>query len=133
MLAEKFKVNLALESDLSPEDLSKFLNLISSERLTINYDIGNSASFDYNIDEEFSAYGNKITNIHIKDRILNGGPIELGKGNANFKKYFKSLIEYNVKPNVFIFQAFRDDQGVDIFKKQYKWYNDKLTKYMTVK
>ncbi len=127
--AEKYKINLALETDLNPEEYSKLLEVLNSKNITVNYDIGNSASLNYNIDEEFHAYGHKISNIHIKDREINGGPVVLGSGNADFDQYFKSLIKYGVNPNIFIFQAYRDDQGVDIFEKQFKWYNRLLSKY----
>ncbi len=128
--AEKYKINIALESDLNPEQKLNILNKIDSDRLTVNYDIGNSASNGFNVDEEFSAYGNKITDIHIKDRTFNGGPVELGKGDADFNKYFDSLKRYEINPNIYVFQAFRDEQGVDIFKKQYKWYFDTYNKHI---
>ena len=51
------------------------------DRIKINYDIGNSAAQGYNVIEELDTYGNRISDIHIKDRILNGGPVILGNGN----------------------------------------------------
>ena len=47
-------------------------------------------SLGYDIDEEFKSYGYKISDIHIKDRVLNGGPVILGSGNVNFN-IFKTL------------------------------------------
>ena len=93
---------------------------ISIENITINYDIGNSASLGYNIDEELDTYGHKISDIHIKDRIYNGGPVILGTGSADFGKFFQKLKELNFKGPL-IMQAFRDDQGLNIFKKQLDW------------
>ena len=62
----------------------------------------------------------KITDIHIKDRVLGGGSVELGKGNADFEGFFTKLKEFDYK-GPFILQAYRDDEGVEIFKKQLDW------------
>ena len=86
-----------------------------TKHVTVNYDIGNSASLGYDPIEELDAYGTRITDIHIKDRELNGGPVVLGEGHADFKKFFKKLSEFNYK-NPFIMQAYRDDEGVNVFK-----------------
>ena len=39
---------------------------------------------------------------------------------ANFLKIFDLLSKYDYN-GIIIFQAFRDDEGVEIFKKQYNW------------
>ncbi|MDC1450357.1 TIM barrel protein [Candidatus Thioglobus sp.] len=121
-IIEDENINLSLETDLSPEVFSKLLDKISSKNITVNYDIGNSAALGFNSDEELAAYGNKITDIHIKDRILGGGPVILGEGNADFTKFFNKLKEYNYE-GPFIMQAYRDDKGLEIFKKQLIWIN----------
>ena len=72
-----------------------------------------------------SAYGERITDIHIKDRILGGGPVILGEGNADFAKFFEKLKEFNYQ-GPFIMQAYRDDEGVKIFKKQLNWVSSYL-------
>ena len=51
----------------------------------------------------------------------------LGKGNANFDLFFTKLKEFNYK-GPFIMQAFRDEEGVKIFKKQYKWIQQYLSR-----
>jgi L-ribulose-5-phosphate 3-epimerase len=118
--AEKYNVNFSLETDLPPQAFAELLNQFDSARVTVNYDIGNSASLGYDLIDEFNCYGDKITDIHIKDRILNGGPVTLGEGNADFSVFFKSLSSLNYK-GPFIMQAYRDEQGVDIFKQQLDW------------
>ena len=96
------------------------LSRFQSERVTINYDIGNSASLGYNPVEELNAYGSMISDIHIKDRLLGGGPVVLGEGDADFISFFNKLKEFNYK-GPFIMQAYRDENGVEIFKKQLNW------------
>ena len=117
---EKQNINLSLETDLAPQPFIELLDKLNSKNITVNYDIGNSAALGFDSDEELEAYGNRITDIHIKDRVLDGGPVTLGEGNANFKKFFTKLKEFNYR-GPFIMQAYRDDEGVEIFKQQLEW------------
>ena len=117
---EERNINLSLETDLNPEQFSNLLKRFNSRRITVNYDIGNSASLGFDPIEELNAYGEKITDIHIKDRILGGGPVVLGKGDANFALFFEKLKEFNYK-GPFIMQAYRDEEGVSTFKEQLDW------------
>ncbi len=117
---EKQNINLSLETDLPPKPFIELLNSLNSKNITVNYDIGNSAALGFDSDEELEAYGDRITDIHIKDRVLGGGPVTLGEGNADFDKFFNKLKDlYYQGP--FIMQAYRDDEGVEIFKKQLDW------------
>ena len=117
---EKQDINLSLETDLPPKPFVELLDRLNSKNITVNYDIGNSAALGFDSDEELEAYGNRITDIHIKDRVLGGGPIVLGGGNANFSLFFNKLQEFSYK-GPFIMQAYRDDEGVEIFKQQLAW------------
>ncbi len=124
-ILEKNNINLSLETDLAPKPFLKLLTKLNSKNMTVNYDIGNSAALGYDSDEELETYGDRITDIHIKDRILHGGPVELGKGNANFTKFFEKLKKLNYQ-GPFIMQAYRDDEGVEIFKSQLTWFKKYL-------
>jgi len=119
-IADNHKINLCLETDLNPKMFRQLLNSFNSNRITVNYDIGNSASLGYDPVEELECYGDKITDVHIKDRKLGGKSVILGKGSADFDSFFKKLksLEYD---GPFILQAYRDDKGLEIFKKQLNW------------
>jgi L-ribulose-5-phosphate 3-epimerase len=119
-IIEKEGINLSLETDLAPKPFIELLDQINSKNVTVNYDIGNSASLGFNSYEELAAYGDRITDIHIKDRILGGGPVRLGYGNVDFKKFFNELKNFNYQ-GPFIMQAYRDDEGIEIFKKQLEY------------
>ena len=125
--AERKEINLSLETDLAPQPFADLLSKFDSNRITVNYDIGNSAALGYDPIEEFDTYGNLVTDIHVKDRELNGGPVILGSGNADFDMFFKKLKEVDFK-GPFIFQAYRDDEGIEIFKKQLNW----MTSYFNI-
>ena len=118
---ENENINICLETDLSPLPFANMLDTIGSNNIKVNYDIGNSAAKGYDSDEEFKAYGSKITDLHIKDRLLGGSSVLLGTGDANFIKISENMIKYNYQ-GLLIFQAFRDDEGIKIFKKQFNWF-----------
>ena len=124
---ESNKINLSLETDLDPLAFTNLLKRFDSSRITVNYDIGNSAALGYDPIEELDAYGDKISDIHIKDRMLSAGPVVLGKGNANFGRFFDKLKEFDYQ-GPFIMQAYRDDEGVAVFKKQLEWIKPYLEK-----
>lgn len=116
----KKSIKFALETDLEPNKFSNLLSMFESDLITVNYDIGNSASLGYNVEDELKFYGNNISDIHIKDRELGGGPVVLGKGNADFDSFFKILKKYKYT-GPFIMQAYRDEEGIAIFKEQLEW------------
>jgi L-ribulose-5-phosphate 3-epimerase len=121
-IAEDMNINICLETDLAPKPFANMIDLIGSKNVTINYDIGNSAAMGYDPVEEFSAYGDKISDLHVKDRLFDHGPVPLGKGNADILKVFE-LLSKNDYQGIIIFQAFRDDEGVEIFKDQLNWFH----------
>ena len=124
-LANKRKINLALETDLAPIPFLDLLNKLDSDVVKVNYDIGNSASLGFDIFEEFKLYGNRISDIHIKDRVLGGGSVVLGAGNANFKSFFEVLSKIDFKGPI-VMQVYRDEEGIEIFKKQFDWFKLKI-------
>ena len=118
--AYKYDINLSLETDLPPLLFGELLDNFQSNKVTVNYDIGNSSALGFDFYEELRVYGSRISDIHIKDRVLGGGSVVLGSGNANFFAFFEALKKYSYE-GPFIMQAYRDDQGIDIFKKQLDW------------
>ncbi len=123
--AEESGVNLALETDLNPSLFGALLKNFRSDRVAVNYDTGNSAALGYDPKEEFKAYGHKLTDIHIKDRKLSGGSVVLGSGDWDYNLFFLELKKINFNGH-FIMQAYRDDEGLKIFKEQLAWLKEKI-------
>ena len=73
-----YKMNISLETDLDSSEFVELIKAVNSPFIKINYDTGNSASLGYNLSAEFNAYGEFISDIHIKDRLLNGGSVFFG-------------------------------------------------------
>ena len=115
-LAKACDVIICLETNLSPADTQRLLYKCP-RHIGINYDTGNSASLGYNIEEEWNAYGEAIANVHIKDRLLNGGSVPLGEGCANFDTLAKMLNKFEYNGNL-ILQVARGESG-----KEVEWYH----------
>ena len=94
---KKNNTKILFESDYTPDNLKEFIEKFNKENFGINYDSGNSASLNYDVNEEFNLYGKYIKNIHIKDRILRGKTIRLGKGNADFNNIFNNIRKIKYK------------------------------------
>ena len=104
------EMRIAFESDYPPLKLKSFIEQFNDDIIGINYDTGNSASLGYDPAEEIFAYGERIINVHIKDRFFNGTTVRLGSGDTNFQKVFKNLLLKNYKGN-FILQTARSQNN----------------------
>ena len=71
----------------------------------------------YDFKEELKYYGERISDLHIKDRELEGGSVFLGTGDVNLLCFLREIEKYDFEGPV-IFQLFRDDEGIAIFKVQ---------------
>lgn len=101
---------IAFELDLNPNESQSFIAEFPTTSYGINYDIGNSASLGFDPIEELSLYGNRILNVHVKDRPLNGSTVRLGQGAADFKSILTKLAEIDYQGN-YILQTARATDG----------------------
>lgn len=131
-LVEKGGININFETDLNPQRFKELLGRFDSKSIKVNYDIGNSASLGYNPKEEFEAYGEYISDLHIKDRILGGSSVKLGEGNANFKTVFSMLKKYKFNGNIIMQSAKADDYIDDLMmvKEQKEFITKYIEKYL---
>jgi L-ribulose-5-phosphate 3-epimerase len=107
-----FEHNLRVifESDFTPAELARFIARLPAEEFGINYDIGNSAALGFKPAEEFSAYGARVVNVHVKDRVLGGTTVPLRTGGADFDGVFAALTQKKYQGN-FILQTARAAEG----------------------
>jgi L-ribulose-5-phosphate 3-epimerase len=124
--AEDCGINIALETDLGPESFSGLVQEIGNDYLKINYDTGNSASLGYDPAAEFACYGQWITDVHIKDRVLGGTTVPLGEGAVDFPLVFSLLNRMNYN-GIFILQTARKEPGRE--RETIKGYLDFIGKY----
>ncbi len=103
-------VQVAFEADLAPAQYRQFIQQLPDDVFNVNYDIGNSASLGFDSAEEFAAYGDRIVNVHVKDRILGGTTVPLGTGSADLPKVFEGLARLGYAGN-YILQTARASDG----------------------
>lgn len=85
------RLRVVFESDFGPRDLARFIGRLDPALFGINYDIGNSAALGFKPAEEIAVCGQRIVNVHVKDRALGGTTVPLGTGNADFETVFAAL------------------------------------------
>ena len=118
LIKEILKVSLVLnkkskilfELDYRPEKIINFIKKFNN-KFGINYDTGNSAALNYDFNAE-KAYFKHVKNIHIKDRLIRGHSVRLGKGNWKYKNFFK-YVKKNYSGNL-ILQTARCKNNEDL-------------------
>lgn len=106
-------VSVALESDFAPKRLRALIERLPVPSFGINYDIGNSAALGYDPGEEIGLYGDRIINLHVKDRLLGGTTVPLGTGAADIPLALGLLADSGYDGD-FILQTARAEDGDDV-------------------
>ena len=106
-------IEIHLESSLPPKRFAELLARLPHPMLKVNYDSGNSSSLGFKVQDEFSAYGKRIGSLHIKDRLLDGNTVPIGKGDADFPTLAASLKSIGYSGD-FILQVARENPGNEV-------------------
>jgi hypothetical protein len=114
-ISEEFeKIDFCFEFECDKETAFDFVK--NSSKFFITYDTGNFTSFygeKINHSDLINFFGNKIKNVHIKDRTYSGETKKFGLGNTNFEEIFIGLKKINYKENL-ILQLSREIDGNEI-------------------
>lgn len=106
-------VELHLETSLGPDRFADLLARVPHPMIRVNYDSGNSASLGYAPRAEFDAYGDRVGSVHIKDRVMGGGTVPLGTGDADLEALFDCLAVVGY-PGDFVLQVARGPAGDEV-------------------
>lgn len=117
-LLEEAAIQVSFESDFPPHRLAEFIDEYKEDCFGVNYDIGNSASLGYDVEDEIRLYGHRIINVHVKDRMFQGATVPLGEGDARLPETISELRQIGYAGN-FILQTARAKDGdhVGVLKK----------------
>jgi L-ribulose-5-phosphate 3-epimerase len=107
---DRSDVRIAFESDYPPDALARLITRFPARRFGINYDIGNSAALGYETVDELFAYGDRIINVHVKDRPRGGTTVPLGTGDADLPTALSGLVTGGYRGN-YILQTARALDG----------------------
>jgi len=112
-MAERTAIEIHLETSFPPNRFASLLERLPHPLLKVNYDSGNSSSLGYKPREEFAAYGKRVGSVHIKDRVLGGGTVAPGTGDADFPALAESLKMVGYRGD-FILQVARAVSGDEV-------------------
>jgi len=110
--AKAKRISICLETDLPPQRFRAILDNPELEGVLANYDMGNSASLRYKPDEEIAVIGDRIGNVHVKDRLLGGGTVPLGQGNVDFLGVLRALKKADYRGSYILQTARQPGQDV---------------------
>ena len=126
------KSKILFETDFNPTKNLKFIKHFDAKKFGINYDTGNSAHLGNNVKSEMKFFFKYIHNIHIKDRKKNKITVDLGKGDFDFKYFFKFIKSKKYSKNL-ILQTARsgNNRHLYLLKKNRSFINSYLNELKT--
>jgi hexulose-6-phosphate isomerase len=86
---ENSDIVFSLETELSVNKISELVKISDNIRLT--YDTGNNTSYGVDHGEYIDNFFDKISNVHLKDRLKNGKTVEPGSGDTNLQEIIRKL------------------------------------------
>ncbi len=94
-----------------------------ADNVGANLDLGNSAALGYDALAECRAYGARVFNVHIKDRVLGGTTVPVGTGHTDFERAFRGLKDANYRGD-FILQTAPSPDYLGIAEKYMRFARD---------
>jgi len=123
------KINIFLESNISPSTFNFFKTMVKSKRIKFLFDTGNRSTLKRDLYEDILSFNKNIGHIHIKDKDSKKTNVMLGKGNVDFYKLFKILKKINYKSN-FTLETTRGDYFKRSAEKNFKYIKKLIIKYL---
>lgn len=93
--AEKFGIQVCLETILNGSELIEVLCEINHPSIKVVYDTGNRVSFGHDLANDIRLLGDHISHVHIKDKNIQNENVILGTGMVNFLNVFEALADIN--------------------------------------
>lgn len=108
-LAKSLNLRLALETEWPVDQVVDFLDLLNCVNVGVCYDIGNATSYGFDCPAEIRQFGQKIFDVHLKDReVGKTQSMLLGEGAADFPSCFHAFKDIDYKGG-FTLQAWRGE------------------------
>ena len=112
--AEKMGIGVHLETDLPTGVLQSLLHDSAyNPLLRITCDSGNEAALGYPPREHWKSLGPWLGSVHVKDRVLGGGTVPLGEGDADIAAFFSMFAAVQYR-GTFIMQLARGIDGEEL-------------------
>lgn len=89
------RICIALEMDVPAQRQLALISRLQCGNIGVCYDLGNAVGNGYNLKEEIEVLGSHMKEIHIKDKLIGGSSVMLGKGDVNFLEAADALRKLN--------------------------------------
>lgn len=124
--AKSFGLKVALETEMPAQELLDYVNSLGESNVGVTYDIGNATSYGFACPREIELLGEKIFEVHLKDRKVGSSQsVLLGMGDASFDSCFRALKDINYH-GIYTLQAWRGKDYLIDAKKQLNFVKERL-------
>lgn len=106
---KEYGVKIAFEMDIPASEIREFLEALEKDLIGVCYDIGNATEKGYDVIEELELLKDRILDVHIKDKDINGNSVMLGKGNADFPSCINKLLDINYRGEYILESYYAED------------------------
>lgn len=91
-LAERYDVTLGLETELPGPVYAKLIQSVGSRKVRAYYDTGNSTAQGFDVAADIVPLLPYLHAVHVKDRVKGGKSLPLGRGDTNFRGFFRTIL-----------------------------------------
>ena len=127
-ICEKNKIELLLESNMTPKKFGEIKKNISSKNCFFVFDSGNRITLKRNFILDVQLFGKNIRHIHLKDNNIHKKNVIIGKGNVDFELFFLILKKIKYKGSFTV----ESQRGINIEmqpKKNNLFFKNLIKKY----
>jgi sugar phosphate isomerase/epimerase len=123
-----YKIQLLLESNMSPQKFEKIKKIIKSKNFFFLFDSGNRVVLKRDFFSDLQLFGKNIRHIHLKDKNNFKKNVIIGKGMVDFDLFFSHLKKIKYKGS-FSIESQRGSNILKQAKKNYNFFNNLIKKY----
>ncbi len=123
------KIELLIESNMSPKSFFSLRNKIKSDNLFFLFDTGNRVLLKKNLITDIYKFGNKIKHVHLKDKNFKNKNVIFGEGDVKFIPIFKALKKINYKGS-FAIESQRGKNIRNQASKNYIFFKKLINQYL---
>ena len=125
ILKKSKKIQILIESNISPDEFQIFKKMINSKKLLFLFDTGNRINLKRNLYNDFEKMYNNIGHIHIKDKNKKKQNVKITTGLVDFNKFFKIIKKKKYNKN-FTFETTRGSNPIETAKNNIKFLKKSL-------
>jgi len=120
-------IDFSIETDMYPDEVLDTLEVMNEFcKASVTLDTGNLTRIGHDIDDHIKTYGERISNIHIKDAFRGGTSVPLGTGDLDLGVISKAIETSGVDRVTFQTARIPGVTDVDVFIRNRKIVEDLL-------